>query len=97
MGLNDGLSSLEVNSTTVSGTTQQFANFQAGSGVTSAGSNVWITFSTAFENAPIVTASAQGTANRTLTIVNGSRTAGSAYFISHGGASVTFDWLALGD
>ena len=69
---------------------------QAGSAVTSAGSNVWVVYGTAFSAVPQVVATVHGTADVTLSRVTGSDAAGSAFFISQGGASAEFSWMAIG-
>lgn len=69
---------------------------QAGSGVTSAGSNVWVVYGKPFAGKAFVTFGVQGADDRVITHVAGSNTAGSFFAISHGGASVTFDWQAIG-
>ena len=82
------------------GSPAAYANLyvQAGSNVTDAASIAWVVLSEGFANATYFpTYGARGTANRVITTIAGSTNAGSFFVVSHGGASVVFDWIAVGN
>lgn len=70
---------------------------QAGSDATGAGSTAWVVLPEGFADSTyFITYGVRGTADRAVTHVAGSTNTGSFFAISHGGASVVFDWQAVG-
>lgn len=106
--LQSGTDSILTGSCTISGTTLKILSpagigspttwgkmMEAGSNVTSAGSNVWVVFGTAFGAAPYMTFSSN--ADGVAASFAGSQiTAGSVNVISSA-ASKTFNWIAVGN
>lgn len=81
------------------GSPAAWSNFyvQVGSAATDAASVAWVAFPEGFASAGYsVTTTSEGTASRPISIVLGSKNAGSFFAISHGGASVVFEYIAAG-
>jgi len=77
------------------GTAAFGASIKAGSSTLAAGSNLWITFTTAFTGTPVVTATDMTTAAQALFIPVGSLNAGS-FYVEGVTASDAFSWIAVG-
>lgn len=78
----------------VSVSTTYGATIQAGSGETSAGSIIEVVYPTAYADAPIISVTHTGTLGSAFTVPIGSINAGS--FLVEGGATETFNWIAVG-
>ena len=82
------------------GSPAAYANLyiQAGSGLTDAASIFWVVLPEGFANSTyFISTATRGTANVNITTIAGSTNAGSFFAISHGAASTTFDWIAVGN